>query len=440
MVLSVSILLVAPPVLYADTWWSARVASKPHLHSLAGFVRDLAERADPRARSRERRGVPRCRESVCGNRRAAGPRARRRRPGRHLVLDQPPLPRRDRGGSHDPRAASRAADRRRRPPSDGDAVGFRRRRSISSISSCAATASMCCAISASSAARGRRRPRSCAPRRISCRIRRGSTGPTTHGTTPSSESLWLSLSRGCPFKCAYCAEPQRGTSWNHYSVEDALGILETLSRSHRPRVVCFADPLFGANRKWTDALLDGIQQRGLTNMFWCETRADLMTPELLDKFRACRFKVDFGLDTGSETMARPHGEEPVAGQLSAQGARDDRARELDRAVPRYLCAVQLSWRDAGDDARDAGLRGVDRRRRPSERADGSRARASSSFPAPRPTGGWTSTAPPTGPRSGIPRGGARPATTTRSPPTCCRATPFAIASTSSATSSSGKTP
>jgi radical SAM superfamily enzyme YgiQ (UPF0313 family) len=57
--------------------------------------------------------------------------------------------------------------------------------------------------------------------------------------------LWLSLSRGCPFKCAYCAEPQRGTSWNHYSVDDALSILETLSHSHQPRVVCFADPLFG---------------------------------------------------------------------------------------------------------------------------------------------------------------------------------------------------
>jgi radical SAM superfamily enzyme YgiQ (UPF0313 family) len=116
--------------------------------------------------------------------------------------------------------------------------------------------------------------------------------------------LWLALSRGCPFKCSYCAEPQRGTSWNHYAVEDALAILETLARTHAPRLVCFADPLFGASRQWTDALLDGILARELPNMFWCETRADLMTPALLDKFRACRFKVDFGLDTGSETMAR----------------------------------------------------------------------------------------------------------------------------------------
>src|SRR5262245_21047539 len=38
-----TILLVAPPVLCAATWWSPRMASKPHLHSLAGFIRDLAD-------------------------------------------------------------------------------------------------------------------------------------------------------------------------------------------------------------------------------------------------------------------------------------------------------------------------------------------------------------------------------------------------------------
>src|SRR3954462_3445161 len=37
------LLLLSPPVLYAPTWWSSKVASKPHLHSLAGYVRDIAE-------------------------------------------------------------------------------------------------------------------------------------------------------------------------------------------------------------------------------------------------------------------------------------------------------------------------------------------------------------------------------------------------------------
>src|SRR5207302_2635638 len=37
------VLLISPPVLYARSWWGGRVASKPHLHSLSGFIRDIAE-------------------------------------------------------------------------------------------------------------------------------------------------------------------------------------------------------------------------------------------------------------------------------------------------------------------------------------------------------------------------------------------------------------
>jgi hypothetical protein len=38
-----SLLLIVPPVLYAKSWWGNRTANKPHLSSLAGYVRDLAD-------------------------------------------------------------------------------------------------------------------------------------------------------------------------------------------------------------------------------------------------------------------------------------------------------------------------------------------------------------------------------------------------------------
>ena len=37
------VLLVAPPVVGGQQWWVNRIANKPHLASLAGYVRDLAE-------------------------------------------------------------------------------------------------------------------------------------------------------------------------------------------------------------------------------------------------------------------------------------------------------------------------------------------------------------------------------------------------------------
>ncbi len=298
-----AVLLVSPPVLYAATWWSARVASKPHLHSLAGFVRDLADvhilelDLQSPAPSGDVDGLLAAIHAPLTNALdnvdlvgiscwtslhylgavAVARKIRALHPDLPIVV----------GGHHATAVPSDFVDGERLfdfvVTGDGEHVlralcEERRRRPTETKVVHGATY------------------RLADPARIDW---------TTYPWHDAEQRvLWLSLSRGCPFKCAYCAEPQRGTSWNHYAVDDALGILETLSRSHAPRVVCFADPLFGANRKWTDALLDGILARGLPNMFWCETRADLMTPELLDKFRACRFKVDFGLDTGSETMAR----------------------------------------------------------------------------------------------------------------------------------------
>jgi radical SAM superfamily enzyme YgiQ (UPF0313 family) len=301
-----TVLLVVPPVLYAATWWSARVASKPHLHSLAGFVRDLADVRileldlciagdadsllasidEPLATALD--NVDLVGISCWTSLHYLGAMAVARKI-RALHPDLPIVV----GGHHATAMPSDFVDEERLYDfvvcGDGEHV-LRR---------------LC-------EARPKRPAQTevvhAAPYQLSDPTRIDWARYPWHDA--EQRVLWVSLSRGCPFKCAYCAEPQRGTSWNHYTVDDALGILETLSRSHSPRVICFADPLFGASRKWTDALLDGIQQRGFTNMFWCETRADLMTPELLDKFRACRFKVDFGLDTGSETMAHRMAKSP----------------------------------------------------------------------------------------------------------------------------------
>jgi B12 binding domain/Radical SAM superfamily len=117
-----------------------------------------------------------------------------------------------------------------------------------------------------------------------------------------AHALWIGTSRGCAFRCHFCVEPERGASYSRYPVEALLDILARLVDSHGPRVIAFSDPLFGANRRWLEGFLDGLERRALPLMFWCETRVDLMTPELLERFLRCRFMVDFGLDTASPTM------------------------------------------------------------------------------------------------------------------------------------------
>jgi radical SAM superfamily enzyme YgiQ (UPF0313 family) len=117
-------------------------------------------------------------------------------------------------------------------------------------------------------------------------------------------AVWVGTSRGCAFRCRFCVEPERGAAYSRYSVEAQLDILERLVSTHEPEVIAFSDPLFGANRRWLEAFLDRLEARSLPVLYWAETRIDLMSAELLERFHRCRFMLDFGLDSGSETMVR----------------------------------------------------------------------------------------------------------------------------------------
>lgn len=126
---------------------------------------------------------------------------------------------------------------------------------------------------------------------------------TRYGEADTGGTIWLALSRGCPFRCRFCLEPLRGAPGSRVPVDRALAIIEEVVRHRSPRSIAFADPLFGSNRAWTEALLQGLEERELPVQFWAETRADLVTPDLLARYRRTGFKVDFGLDTGSVAMA-----------------------------------------------------------------------------------------------------------------------------------------
>lgn len=120
----------------------------------------------------------------------------------------------------------------------------------------------------------------------------------------TNRTLWLSLSRGCPFDCVFCVGRARISA---YGVAEALDVLERLCRERAPHMICLADPVFGLDHAWTEALLDGIVARGLETRFWAETRVDVVRPPLLDRLRAAGFWLDFGLDTASPDMVRTMG-------------------------------------------------------------------------------------------------------------------------------------
>jgi anaerobic magnesium-protoporphyrin IX monomethyl ester cyclase len=138
--------------------------------------------------------------------------------------------------------------------------------------------------------------------------------------------LWVGISRGCSFQCRYCVEPQRSASYSRYSVNDTLQIVERLFQQNEPDVIAFSDPLFGAGRRWIEAFLDGLRKRTLPLMFWAQTRADLMTPDLLESFKQCGFMLDFGMDTASKSMIK----------------RMEKAADPDRYLAKYMEVLEYA--------------------------------------------------------------------------------------------------
>jgi radical SAM superfamily enzyme YgiQ (UPF0313 family) len=291
-----TLLLVAPPVLYAGQWWGNRTANKPHFATLAGAVRDLADVGfleldrdldTPLETHLETldRSVDDTRPSLVGiscwssmhylGAVAVIERLRATSPDIGIVV-----------GGHHASAVPEDFDGLADWVVIGDGEG--------------ALAKLCAERPARPDKTEHLRPppeRTMDPAAIDW-VRYGANGSVEPGGV-----VWLLASRGCPFQCRYCMEPLRGPSRSSYTVEATLTILDGLMRTHAPKAIAFADPLFGANRGWTAKLLDGLIARNWPVTYWAQTRADVLTRELLERFAAAGFKLDFGLDTGSLDMA-----------------------------------------------------------------------------------------------------------------------------------------
>ena len=98
--------------------------------------------------------------------------------------------------------------------------------------------------------------------------------------TDWDEAIMLT-SRGCPHHCAFCVTPAAfGPHIRAHSVERVLEDISVVARRGRGRL-WFADPNFSYDCERVLAILEGIARRSLAVEMWIETRADLLTPELL---------------------------------------------------------------------------------------------------------------------------------------------------------------
>jgi anaerobic magnesium-protoporphyrin IX monomethyl ester cyclase len=117
-------------------------------------------------------------------------------------------------------------------------------------------------------------------------------------------SLNMATTRGCPFKCNWCAKPIYGSRYNSRSPEHVVRELELLRERYAPDHIWFADDIFGLKPGWVQRFRDILKERGLKLRYKVQSRVDLLLEsDTIDALVASGLEeVWVGAESGSQRI------------------------------------------------------------------------------------------------------------------------------------------
>ncbi len=116
-------------------------------------------------------------------------------------------------------------------------------------------------------------------------------------------SLNLVASRGCPYRCNWCAKPIYGDSFHARAPESVALEMFDLREEYGAEHLWFADDLFGINHRWVLDFAHQVEMHGASVPFKMQSRADLMTRETAAALaRAGCVEVWMGVESGSQNI------------------------------------------------------------------------------------------------------------------------------------------
>jgi anaerobic magnesium-protoporphyrin IX monomethyl ester cyclase len=92
-------------------------------------------------------------------------------------------------------------------------------------------------------------------------------------------SLNLATTRGCPFKCNWCAKPIYGNRYNSRSPEHVLTEIELLLNNYKPDHFWMSDDIFGLKPGWVQSFRDEVKKKKISFRYKIQSRADLLLEE-----------------------------------------------------------------------------------------------------------------------------------------------------------------
>jgi anaerobic magnesium-protoporphyrin IX monomethyl ester cyclase len=116
-------------------------------------------------------------------------------------------------------------------------------------------------------------------------------------------SLNMASSRGCSFRCNWCAKPIWGNQYLQRPAREIAAEMIYLRRHYRPDHIWFADDIFGFKVDWVNEFAATLAAGGGGVPFTIQLRADLVSPRMADALRnaGCR-EVWIGAESGSQKI------------------------------------------------------------------------------------------------------------------------------------------
>lgn len=110
-------------------------------------------------------------------------------------------------------------------------------------------------------------------------------------------------SRGCPYRCNWCAKPISGNKFHLRPAAAVAAEMKLLKTVARVDHIWFGDDVFALNHHWVREFADEVTRRDAAVPFKIQSRADLMTPDTVRNLRTAGCaEVWMGVESGSQTV------------------------------------------------------------------------------------------------------------------------------------------
>ncbi len=117
-------------------------------------------------------------------------------------------------------------------------------------------------------------------------------------------SINIATTRGCPYKCNWCAKPMYGNAYNMRSPQNVVAEIVLLKQLFDMDHIWFCDDIFGLKRSWVQEFAQLVNEKGVRTPYKIQSRADLLVQEKYVTYLAeagCR-EVWMGAESGSQKI------------------------------------------------------------------------------------------------------------------------------------------